>query len=139
MADWTTIGWISQDRFLAFAEASIDRNMFRSAVLDGVQVDSGFVACFTDCDDDVPVEVQHDDDVVRSARLCWTNDVDDLDGESGAWIEIASLALGGTCLAVDPVHFEGMTFEVAPGTWLAQAFYVDGDCLGLKISQQGDR
>ena len=147
LVGWEQLVWIGHDSYLAFADGSNDRSRCRAAihdlrldgrVIDGTHEAHPFIACFTEADDDVPVEVQRDmDGNVVAARLCWTYDVDDLDGSEGEWRDVGRLRIrSGSCLALDPVHHVdagGHLFEMSRGTYRAQGFYTRGDCLGLRL------
>lgn len=137
---WDTLDWIGHDRLLGFADGGIELSRYSAAfdeeVIVGSRSDPPCVVCFTDCDDDVPVEVQRNaDGRVIAARMCWTTDVDQLDGTSGEWRGVGSLRIdSGMCRAWSPAFRGGCVFDLTPGTYAAKAFYTEhNDCLGLRI------
>jgi hypothetical protein len=148
---WEKLDWIEHDSYLGLADADVDRGRCLEAfdripitgrVIDATSIAPPFIACFTEADDLVPVEVRRvADRVVTSVRLCWTNDVDDLEADDrGEWEEIGRLPIrSGACLAWDPIHQRtegGLVAEVRPGGYRASCFFYDGDCLGLRIDHQ---
>jgi hypothetical protein len=97
---WEELTQIGHDSYLGFGDAStspeVYYGLFQNCTVNGRVLDctsSGHsaIACFTEADDPVPVEVQLDaaGDVYK-ARLCWTNDVDDLDGTEGEWRKVGA-------------------------------------------------
>lgn len=146
---WEEIQLIGHDSYLGFADASLDRKHYLRALerfevsgrlIDGTGAWPPFIACFTEADDPVPVEAQRDTEgTVCSIRLCWTNDVDELDAQDGQWTPVARLPIpSGRCLAWDPRHHldsGGYELAVVPGTYEVSAFFTHGDCLGLRIDK----
>lgn len=148
--EWEELGCVGHDGYLAFADAAIPIDehyeaLRKSAIDDRVMDCTGegavAVAAFTEADGDVPVEVLRDeDDFVTAVRLCWTNDVDQLDASGeGAWRYVAELPMESeTCLAWDPYHGNaesGVFVELARGRYAVEAFYTEGDCLALRLIQ----
>jgi hypothetical protein len=83
----------------------------------------------------MPVEVLRDDqgDAV-AARLCFTDDVDQLDG---LWLAIGHLDITlGRCLACDPYRtdpYYRLLFPLKPGSYVAEMFEYGDDVLPLRI------
>jgi hypothetical protein len=88
MDQWERIAWIPHDSYLAFADAAVpadkhftalQRTEINGRVIDATSTGVPVIACFTEADDPVPVEIQRDPQgQVSQARLCWTSDVDEL-------------------------------------------------------------
>ena len=145
--DWDAYQNIPHDSYVAFADASVPParlfKALRETGIDGRIVDtthSGvpLIACFTEADDPLPIEIMRSHaGRASSVRVCWTQDVDDLEGTEGAWAEVGRLNLdSGLCLIWDPYHYDvetGSVIDVVKGTYTVEAFYTDSDCLGLRI------
>lgn len=143
--EWEELGWIDvATAGVAFRRAGIhskrtDRELRSPAEPDGWVYQATMVDC------PLPVEVRRDAlGEVVAARMCFTDDVDVLDG---TWREIGGLALPeGRCEACDPDCDEPafrLTFDVRPGRYSGSVFdysYPDGstDTLGLKITRLND-
>jgi hypothetical protein len=139
---WQEVGWIGVDSATcAFGDADILGDEATLDPADGVDQDgnvgppASLVVCSTRADFDLPVEVLHDDrGVAAAARLCFTDDVDQLDGE---WRAVGQLDVTlGRCLACDPYgtdHYYRLIFPMKPGSYLAEVFDFDGDVLALRI------
>jgi hypothetical protein len=144
---WEELVWIGHEAYLGFADGDIEPSLYTSALqasradgglVDGAFADLPLVVCYTEADADVPVEVQRDAaGIIIAARMCWTDDVDELDGNGGGeWRDAGLLRIeSGSCRAWDPVHaFSGYTFELRPGSYTAQTFVTEeNDSLGLRI------
>lgn len=151
MNGWTTLGWVGHDSYLAIADTAVpaakqfealQATDIAKRVIDATG--DGVIAAFTEADENVPVEVQRDgQDKIVSLRLCWTTDVDKLDGRGeGWWGEVGSLPLPkGSCVVWDPFHGEisdGLVVDVQPGDYRVEAFYTESDCLGIRIVSSAD-
>jgi hypothetical protein len=147
---WQEVIWISQDGYLAIADTAVPaakqfealQASNEARVIDATKNGVPVVAVLTEADDDVPVEVQRDNEGrVVSLRLCWTTGVDELDesGE-GQWYETAMLPLPkGSCVVWDPFHGDienGAVIDVLPGDFAVEIFLTDSDCLGLRVSRK---
>jgi len=149
ITEWEQLIWIGHDSYLAIADTAVpaakqfqalQATNIEGRVIDATKNGIPVVAAFTEADDDVPVEIRRNDNgVAISLRLCWTNDVDDLDKTGdGHWNEVGELRLPkGSCVVWDPHHSEiedGVVVHLAPGDFAVEAFNSAGDCLGLRIS-----
>jgi len=147
-SDWEEIGWINVDAAtVAFGDPVIlGEGFVLSPTVDVVGGSpEGFrgTIVMQDTREDCPLPVE----VVRgsdgnavAARMCFTDDVDDL---PGTWKPMAEFTItDGRCVALDP-HCRGPSyrfeFTLRPGRYLAESFeYVDPedgqqDVLGLLI------
>lgn len=146
---WEQLTWIGHDSFLAIADVAVPAAKQVEALratnieyrlIDATKNGISVVAAFTEAVEDVPVEVRRDDHgTVVSLRLCWTNDVDDLDNAGdGYWHEVAELRFTkGSCVVWDPYHGDiedGVVVRLVPGDFAVETFDSAGDCLGLRIS-----
>lgn len=150
-SQWEGLGWIDIDgATCAFGDATALGPEFQ---LPGPGEDTSFrvqdhtaeglalIAYSTMDDGAIDVEgVRDGSGAVAAARMCATNDVDEL---TGTWRRAGELDIpSGKCLAADPFcsakdpyRFE---FDVAPGHYVAEVFDFtdeDGgkDCLALRI------
>lgn len=142
-AGWEELGWIDvQTAGVAFCrDGSSPSERHRGALFfleDGV----AYQATMADCP--LPVEVRRNDEgVIIAARMCFTDDVDEIEGN---WEEAGILVLaGGRCVACDP-DCEGagfhLDFDVSPGSYVVNVFRhtdPDGrlDVLGLNVTLKG--
>src|SRR5688500_8004134 len=110
MSEWETLGWVGHDSYLAIGNASISAlkqfhalqaTDIQNRVIDATQQGISVIAAFTEADDNVPIEVRRDHrGQIVSLRLCWTTDVDELDGSGdGSWQTSTTLLLPkGSCV-----------------------------------------
>ena len=138
LTEWEELGWIDvQTAGVAFCSEGMEPNL---SDLDSTRVvGDGYVYQATMVDCPLPVEVRQDEDGrVVEARMCFTDDVDDL---QGTWARIGRLDLPeGRCVACDPCC-DGPQFRIAfqlkPGRYVARVFehQVDWglDTLGLSL------
>lgn len=125
-ARWEEVGWIGIDgATCAFGDASaLGPEFIRSEVSDGVQTDVPLVVLGTGADLELPVEVVRRGGEAVAARMCITNDVDEVDGR---WVECGVLEISsGVCAALDPTraphaHYR-LDFAVTPGRYRAEIF-----------------
>ena len=163
MPEWEAIDWVFEDAWLAFGSPTVDRKQVRGliaegngaispiadanapialGVLNGSVIGLPFVAAYTEADADVPLEVQRNTahDIVR-ARLCWTDDVDELETNGGGcWVAAGNLEVSADgCQIWSPIvqsdNEGGTLFRPAPGTYDVEVFDADGDLLGLRITK----
>ena len=152
MSEWETLGWVAHDSYLAIADASIpvpkkfealQATDIENRVIDATQQGVSVIAAFREDDDNVPVVVRRDrGGQIVSLRLCWTTDVDELDGSGdGSWQESTTLSLPkGSCVVWDPFHGEiehGNVVDVKPGDYSVEIFYTEADCLAMRLVQTG--
>ena len=145
---WETLDWIGHDSYLAIGDASIpapkqfealQATDIEARVIDATKNGVAVVAAFTEADDNVPVEVQRNDQgKVISLRLCWTADLDELDDNGGGnWSKLTTLPLPrGACSVWDPFHGNienGYVLDLEPSTYVVEVFYAEGDCLGMRL------
>jgi hypothetical protein len=146
---WREVRWIGHDSWIAIGDGAISRRAYQetldsltivgrvvNATVDGYP----FIACFTESDDSIPVEISEGlNGTVEALRVCWTNDVDRL---GGTWDTVGRLSIAsGRCLVWDPRHHldvDGHEVEVPVGFFKIQTFNFDGDCLGIRILAEGD-
>ena len=138
--DWEEIGWIDVDA-AGVAFCTEGTGLSEPQINSTHAVEDGIVYQVTKEDCPLPVEVCRDDvgDIV-AARMCFTNDVDVIEGY---WVHIGQLGLAdGLCTACDPYcdgdHYR-LAFQVKPGGYHASVFQhpmLDGpvDVLGLMIT-----
>jgi hypothetical protein len=144
---WIEIGWIEVDAgTVAFGDPAVLDDTFvlaptvtlSSGALPDLQ--DALVIQETKADCALPVEViQGKDGTSRAARMCFTDDVDDL---QGGWREVGTLTITNEkCFASDP-YCEGrgyrFEFSLPSGGYAAEVFdfvYPDGqsDVLGMRI------
>jgi hypothetical protein len=148
---WEEIGWTGVDAAtVAFGAATTLGDDFRLSLDTALTTrgtppgyDNTLVLQNTREDCSLPVEIVPQPGALpRAARMCFTDDVDDL---QGTWTEIGQLTLlDGRCVASDPYcggPFYRFYFDLTPGRYVAEAFDFEGDVLGLRIrlgSPSGD-
>lgn len=92
------------------------------------------VVCGTGADRRYPLEIAGHDP--PAARVCFTNDVDQLAGD---WTPVGEVVLGGACMAGDPFctgDVYRVSFSLPSGACRAEVFRPtenDWDCLGLRV------
>lgn len=137
--DWEEIGWIDVDA-AGVAFCTEGTRLSEPQINSTHTVEDGIVYQVTKEDCPLPVEVRRDDvgDIV-AARMCFTNDVDVIEG---SWVHIGKLDLAdGLCTACDP-YCDGpqyrLSLGVHPGRYLAEVFRHSDtggvDVLGLRIT-----
>ena len=143
---WEEVRWIGHDRWLCMADAGIPLEAYRAVIdslaivgrtVNGTVDGYPFIACFTEADTPVPVEVSKDADGIQAVRVCWTNDVDVIDGR---WETIGRLPISsGRCRVWDPRHHssdEAFALEIPSAFYKAQIFLFDSDCLAMRILRE---
>lgn len=144
---WEELRWIGHDSWLAIADAGIsledyskalDRLTIAGATVNGTSDGYPFVACFTQADDPVPIEVAEQAGEIEALRLCWTNDVDRVDGR---WMAIGRMTVtSGRCRVWDPRHHneaDAFVLDIPRGFYETYVFLFEGDCLGMMIKREG--
>ena len=89
MDKWESLTKMAYDSYLGFGDAATPRKTYRDLfhecptngrIYDYTGIGYQAIACFTEADDPVPVEMHRNRaGAIERARLCWTNDVDELD------------------------------------------------------------
>src|SRR5437867_12494812 len=108
--DWTTLAWIGLDSGTCVlggapglaAIGALPLDFLPTGPHEARLVTEGelqLAVCGTGADIDMPVEAVCIDGIGTAARLCFTNDVDTVDGE---WIDVGTVVLDGSCVAGDP-------------------------------------
>jgi hypothetical protein len=148
-SSWAEIGWVTIDRgvvcFADSSELSREVPLARDEIHAPTDADvmvapagRALALLFTHADVDAPVEVQHAGSAIDAARICITDDVDDL---PGTWTPVGPISLqSGKCVAGDPFTTSSsgrLEFPVTPGTYVTEVFELteDGviDRLALRI------
>ena len=145
--EWRDVRWIGHDGWIAIGDAGIDPQVYLEAldglafigrILNGTPEGYPVVACVTESDANLPVEVAPDTTgEIEAVRVCWTDDVDRVDGR---WIYVGRLSLSsGRCRVWDPRHHladQGHVVEMRRGFYKLELFEFDGDTLGLRIRSE---
>lgn len=145
--EWRGARWIGHDDWIAIGDAGIDPQVYLEVldrlalagkVLNGTPDGYPVVACITDSDANLPVEIAADTaGEIEAVRVCWTVDVDKVDGR---WSYVGRLSISsGRCRVWDPRHHlddQGHVVQVRPGFYKVEMFEFDGDTLGLRIRKE---
>lgn len=139
--DWESIQQIGHDTWMALGEAGFSRAAARDMMerLDMDRLNAAqtlpFFSAYTEADGFVPVEVSRDpiSGEVIAARVCWTNDVDEV---SGTWQTVGRIGIWSRCRAWDPRHHVekgGYEFDIRSGEYDCQLFGYESDVLGMRL------
>ena len=123
LSGWRTFAWISIDRGAvcvgdgAFVPATIADGLASDADVVVAPAGEQFALLWTKADIDAPVEVRRRDGAIVEARVCITDDVDEL---AGTWTRYGSLDLGPVCVVGDPFSTGEQartTLDIVPGQY----------------------
>ena len=138
--DWESIQQIGHDTWMALGDAGFPRDAAEEMLgrLDLDRLNAAqtlpFFCAITEADGHVPVEVSRDPNSgeVTAARVCWTNDVDEV---TGNWETVGQIGLNGRCRAWDPRHpdYEAHEFAMRAGEYACQVFTCESDVLGMRL------
>lgn len=138
---WQEIRWIGHDSWMALGDSQFDKAACAEASdhfgmgLVNTAATFPFICCATQADAPVPVEVARDSsngDII-GVRVCWTDDVDKVDGY---WEKVGRVAINESCRAWDPRHHieeGGLEFEMRAGIYDGEVYIHKGDTLGMRL------
>ena len=150
--DWGVARWVGVDAgtcFFGDTSALLPDEQLPTSYLPSgshdarVLVDDGIasVVCATGGDIEMPVDLGRDVNGRAAARMCFSNDIDRLDG---SWTPVGELTLSGNVAARDPCcrgELYRSSFELPPGRYRAEIFrpaIEARECLGLRVVQISD-
>lgn len=138
--DWESIQVIGHDTWMALGSADFPRESAKKVISEmGEEIVNQNLTlpfCYhrTGSDAALPVEISKDRQTGETiaVRVCWTDDVDDV---NGTWEAMGQFESGSKGRAWDPLHHlneGGYEFPIQPGLYACQIFILDGDVLAIR-------